>query len=104
MSESLPVVQRTDSWDACSVANLATLSLDLVTFQTLLVTFPFKATSDKSSDFLDKLKRVSVIVGSTAMVRDQCTRISFSASALFSEHLRGAAVQLKEILLRSWVY
>ncbi len=34
-----------------SVANLATLSLDLATFQTPLATFFLKALSDKSSDF-----------------------------------------------------
>ncbi len=44
------------SRDAHSVANLATLSLDLATFQTLLAKINSKkATSDKSSDFLDKL-------------------------------------------------
>jgi len=32
-----------------------------------------------------------VIVGAAAMVRDQRARSSFSSSALFSEHLRGAA-------------
>ncbi len=48
--------ERKVSRDARSVANLATLSLDLVTFQTPLATyFSKKATSDKSSDFLDKL-------------------------------------------------
>ncbi len=48
--------ERKVSRDAHSVANLATLSLDLVTFQTPLATyFSKKATSDKSSDFLDKL-------------------------------------------------
>ncbi len=54
-----------------------------------------KATSDKSSDFLDKLKRVSVIVGTAAMLWDQRARSSFSASALFSERLRGAACSVK---------
>ncbi len=68
--------------DARSVANLATLS-----FQTPLATPPppKKANSDKSSDFLDKLSRVSVIAGTAATARDQYARSSFSASALFSE-------------------
>ncbi len=44
------------SRDARSVANLATLLLDLATFQTHLATFfPLKATSDESSVVLDKL-------------------------------------------------
>ncbi len=53
--------QRADSFlpparPVVSVANLATFSLYLATFQTPLVTFfSPKATSDKSSDFLDKL-------------------------------------------------
>ncbi len=48
--------REVSSRDASSVANLATLSLDLATFQTPLGTFSFpKATSDKSSDFVDKL-------------------------------------------------
>ncbi len=43
--------REVSSRDVCSGANLATLS-----FQTTLATFfPKKATSDKSSDFLDKL-------------------------------------------------
>ncbi len=44
-----------------------------------------------------------MIVGSAATARDQRARSSFSASALFSERLRGA-VQLKEILLLLYVY
>ncbi len=41
---------------AHNVANLATLSLDLAPFQTPIATFfSKKVTSDKSSDFLDKL-------------------------------------------------
>ncbi len=47
--------EREVSRDARSVAKLATLSLDLAPFQTPIATFFFKATSDKSSDFLDKL-------------------------------------------------
>ncbi len=48
--------REASSRDARSVANLATLSLDLATFQTPLATFfTKKVTSDKSSDFLDKL-------------------------------------------------
>ncbi len=44
------------SRDTHSVANLVTLSLDLATFQTpLVIFFSKKATSDESSDFLDKL-------------------------------------------------
>ncbi len=41
-------------WAGNSVANLATLSLDLATFQTPLATFFFKAPSDKSSDCTEK--------------------------------------------------
>ncbi len=40
-----------------SVANLATLSLDLASFQTPLATF-FKAPSDKSSDFWKNLSNL----------------------------------------------
>ncbi len=48
--------REVSSRDARSVANLANLSLDLVRFRPLIVTFfSKKATSDKSSDFLDKL-------------------------------------------------
>ncbi len=44
------------SRDAHSVANLATLLLDLTTFQTPLATFfPIKSTSDIYSVVLDKL-------------------------------------------------
>ncbi len=46
---------REVSRDARSVANLATLSLDLVYFQTPYSFLFQKETNDKSSDFLDKL-------------------------------------------------
>ncbi len=47
---------REVSRDARSVANLATLSLDLVYFQTPYSDFFFqKETNDKSSDIMDKL-------------------------------------------------
>ncbi len=36
-----------------------------------------------------------MIVGTAATARDQHTRSSFSASALFSEHLRGVARSVK---------
>ncbi len=73
------------SRDALSVDNLVTFQTPLATF------FSQKVTSDKSSDFLDKLKRVSVIVGTAATARDQHACSSFFASALFNECLRGAA-------------
>ncbi len=48
--------REVSSRDTRSLANLATLSLDLATFQTLLTTFlSKKATSDKFCDFFDKL-------------------------------------------------
>ncbi len=74
------------SRDACSVANLVTLTLDLATFQTPIATF-----------FLQKILVTnlatwtnfseSLIVGIAATARDQSTHSSFSASALFSESL-----------------
>ncbi len=36
-----------------------------------------------------------MIIGIAVTARDQCKRISFSASALFSERLRGAARSVK---------
>ncbi len=36
-----------------------------------------------------------MIIGIAAAVRDQCASSSFSASAVFSEHLRGAASSVK---------
>ncbi len=48
--------REVSSRDVHSVANVANLSLDLVPFQTPIATFfSKKATSDKSSDFLDEL-------------------------------------------------
>ncbi len=42
-----------------------------------------------------------MIVGIAATVRDQHTRSSFSASALFSERLRGAACSVKIDIIAS---
>ncbi len=44
---------------------------------------------------------MSVIVGIAATARDQRARSSFSASALFSENLRGAACSVKTDILAS---
>ncbi len=42
-----------------------------------------------------------MIVGTTAMARDKCAHSSFSASALFSERLRGAAHLVKTDIIAS---
>ncbi len=45
-----------------------------------------------------------MIVGTAATARDQCARISFSASALFSERLlRGAAHSVKIDIIASLI-
>ncbi len=53
-----------------SVANLATLSLDLATFQTPLATFFFKAPSDKSSDFWKNLSHLPNVASTVLRARD----------------------------------
>ncbi len=55
---------------ASSVANLATLSLDLATFQTILATFFFKAPSDKSSDFWKDLTNFPNVASTVLRARD----------------------------------
>ncbi len=42
-----------------------------------------------------------MIIGTAATARDQCARCSFSASALFSERLRGAARSVKTDIIAS---
>ncbi len=42
-----------------------------------------------------------MIVGIAATARDQHARSSFSASTLFSEHLRGAALSVKTDIIAS---
>ncbi len=44
-----------------------------------------------------------MIVGTAAKARDQCTGSSFSASALFSERLRGAACSVKRDIIASLI-
>ncbi len=56
--------------DDHSVANLATLSLDLATFQTPLATFFFKAPSDKSSDFWKNLSNSPNVTSTVLRARD----------------------------------
>ncbi len=70
----------------CSVANLATLSLDLATFQTPL------APSDKSSDFWKNLSNFPNVASTVLRARD--IELHLSLSALISERwlrLRGEA-------------
>ncbi len=59
------------SSESYSVANLATLSLDLATFQTPLATFFFfKAPSDKSSDFWKNLSNFPNVASTVLRARD----------------------------------
>ncbi len=44
-----------------------------------------------------------MIVGIAAAARDQCARTSLSASALFSERLRGAACSVKIDIIASLI-
>ncbi len=44
-----------------------------------------------------------MIAGTATMARDQHARSSFSASALFSEHLRGAAHSFKIDIIASLI-
>ncbi len=64
--------------------------------------FSKKATSEKSSVFLDNLLRVSVIIGIAAAARDQRTRSPFSAFALFSERLKGADRSVKTDIIATY--
>ncbi len=75
-----------------SVANLATLSLDVATFQTPLATFFFKAPSDKSSDFWKNLCNFPNVQLSSTVLRSWVTTLH--VSALISKRwlrLRGSA-------------
>ncbi len=64
--------------------------------------FSQKATSEKSSVFLDNLLRVSVIIGIAMVAQDQRTRSSFSAFALFSECLKGADRSVKTDIIATY--
>ncbi len=75
--------------DACSVVNLAT-------FQTPLATCfsPKKRLVTNLATSWTNFSE-SLFVGTAATARDQRAHSSFSASALFSEHLRGAGHSVK---------
>ncbi len=90
---------------AHSAAHLATLLLDLAPFQTSITTFfPKKRlVTNLATSWTNFSESLCDLISTAASARDQCARSSFSASALFSEHLRGAAHSAKTDIIASLI-